>query len=172
VKVVGGTFQRINAMKEDRSNAASTLNPPFSLQAREAGLRSLGRIVDLIGAYQASGAFAMRPWAQANATTLERYVTAYVQALRWATTPANQAETSALLADRLKLAPALAVQTYAALVDPRHGLTPDARWEEAGFANVLGLRAELEGQWGGTPPPASRYVDLRWYSAALKAMPE
>ncbi len=33
--------------KADRSNTVSTLNPPFSFQARDAGLRSLGRNVDL-----------------------------------------------------------------------------------------------------------------------------
>lgn len=79
VKPVGGTFQRVTAMREDKNHAASTLNPPFSLQAREAGLRSLGRVIDLIGPYQASGAFAMRAWAMANGATLERYVAAVVQ---------------------------------------------------------------------------------------------
>lgn len=167
VKVVGGTFQRVGAMKADRGNAASSLNPPFSFQAREAGLRSLGRMIDLVGPYQASGAFAMRAWAMANGAALERYVTAYVQALRWATAPAQRDEATALLAQRLNLPPAMAAQTYAALTEPRFGLTPDARFDTEGFANVLALRAEIEGQWGGKPPAQDRYVDLRWYDAAL-----
>lgn len=171
VKVVGGTFQRVGAMKADRSNAASALNPPFSFQAREAGLRSLGRMVDLIGPYQASGAFAMRPWAMANGAVLERYVAAYVQALRWATAPAQRDEVIALLAQRLNLPPATAALTYGALTEPRFGLTPDARFDREGFANVLALRAEIEGQWGGQPPPQDRYVDLRWYDAALAKLP-
>lgn len=167
VKVVGGTFQRVGAMKADRTNSASTLNPPFSFQAREAGLRSLGRMVDLIGPYQASGAFAMRPWAADNGALLERYVAAYVQGLRWATTPGHRDEVTALLAQRLNLPPATAALTYAALLEPRFGLTPDARFDRDGFANVLKLRAEIEGQWGGQPPAQERYVDLRWYDAAL-----
>jgi len=170
VKVVGGTFQRVLAMKEDRSNAASTLNPPFSFQARDAGLRSLGRVIDLIGPYQASGAFAMRAWAAANGATIERYIAANVQALRWATASAQRDEATALLATRLNLAPALAASTYAALVEPRFGATPDARFDREGFANVLALRAEIEGQWGGRPPAQDRYVDLRWYEAALKRL--
>lgn len=175
IKVVGGTFQRVNAMKEERGNSASTLNPPFSIQAREAGLRSLGRVVDLIGPYQATCAFAIRAWANTHGDAVQRYITAYVLALRWATAPAQREEVTALLASRLKLAPALAAQTYAALVEPGYGLAPDARFDREGFANVLALRAEIEGpgSGGGTgaPPPQDRYVDLHWYEAALKALP-
>ncbi len=169
VKVVGGTFQRINAMKDDPANAASTLNPPFSIQARQAGLRSLGRVVDLIGPYQASGAFAMRGWALAHGDILQRYITACVQGLRWASAPAHRDAVTALLASRLNLPPALAADTYAALVDPRYGVTPDARFDREGFATVLALRAELEAG-GGSSPPQDRYVDLRWYDAAIKTL--
>lgn len=62
VKPLGGTFQRIRAMRENKDYAASMLNPPFSIEATNAGLRSLGRAIDLIGPYQASGAFVMRAW--------------------------------------------------------------------------------------------------------------
>jgi hypothetical protein len=31
-----------------------------------------------------------------------------------------------------------------------------------GFHNVLKLRAEIEGQWDGKPPP-DRYIDLSYY---------
>ncbi len=169
VKVVGGTFQRVTAMLQDKENAASTLNPPFSIQAREGGLKSLGRVVDLIGPYQASGAFTMRAWAQANGPALERYIAANVQALRWALAPANKDEVTALLARRLSLAPALAAATYEALVTPGFGVAPAARFDRAGFANTLALRAELEGN-GAPPPPPTRDVDLRWYDAALRAL--
>src|SRR6185369_314770 len=83
VKQVGGTFQRIEAMRADRSNSASTLNPPYSLQAVQSGLRSLGKVRDLLGPYQASGAFAMRPWAEANGDLLERYLAAWIEGTRW-----------------------------------------------------------------------------------------
>ena len=35
-----------------------------------------------------------------------------------------------------------------------------------GFRKVLALRAEIEGSWGGKPPPAERYVDLSYYTKA------
>lgn len=168
VKQIGGTFQRITAMLEDKRNSASMLNPPFSLQARDAGLRSLGRVSDLLGPYQASGAFAMRSWVGANSSVVERYLAGYIEGLRWALTPSHRAESIRLLETRLNLSGSLAERTYDALADKRHGLTPDARFDAQGFANVLALRAELEGQWGGQPPAQDRYVDLAWYHRALR----
>ncbi|MFM8769097.1 MAG: ABC transporter substrate-binding protein, partial [Rubrivivax sp.] len=90
VKIVGGTFQRVGAMRDDRSHAASALNPPFSFQARSFGLRSLGRMIDMIGPYQGSGVFIMRAWGGAHGPALERYLTALVQALRWARLPQHK----------------------------------------------------------------------------------
>jgi hypothetical protein len=47
-------------MRENKEHAASMLNPPFSVDAAASGLKSLGRAVDLIGPYQATGAFVLR----------------------------------------------------------------------------------------------------------------
>jgi len=168
IKIVGGTFQRVGAMRDDRSHAASALNPPFSFQARGFGLRSLGRMIDLIGPYQGSGVFVMRAWGGANGPAVERYLAALVQALRWARLPQHKEAVLALLGQRLNLPAPITAMTYDALMEPRFGLTPDSRFDAAGFQAVLALRAELEGQWGGQPPSAERYVDLRWYDTALK----
>jgi hypothetical protein len=54
------------------------------------------------------------------------------------------------------------------LADPKFGLAPDARFDLAGFKNVLALRAEIEGDWGGKPPAPERYIDLSYYERALK----
>jgi len=168
LKPIGGTFLRLKAMSENKEYAASILNAPFSINATRQGMKSLGRAVDLIGPYQAGGAFVMRAWAQANGPVLERYLAAYVEATRWALDPANQAECVAMLAERLKLSPDVAEQTYRMLADPKSGLAPDARFNLEGFRNVLALRAEIEGQWGGKAPPPDRYLDLGYYERALK----
>jgi len=167
VKVTGGTFQRGKAMIESKENTASTLNPPYSFEAATAGLKSMGRAVDLIGPYQASSAFAMRTWVANHGPLLERYIAGYVEALRWATDPANREATTALLADKLKLSPDLAAKTYAAVVDPRFGETPDAKLDVEGLRNVLAIRAEFTGQWGGVPPSTDKYLELGPYSRAL-----
>ncbi len=170
VKPVGGTFQRVGAMRENKEYAASMLNPPFSIIGERDGLRSLGLAVTMLGPYQATAGFVLRSWAQANGATLERYIRGYVEALRWVLAPANREETIALLAERLKLAPDVAALTYAQAVDPTGGLTPDARLELEGFRNVLALRAELEGQWGGRPPAPERYYDPQYYRRALATL--
>jgi len=170
VKPIGGTFQRVEAMRQNREYAASILNPPFAIIGERAGLRSLGRAVTMLGPYQATGGFVLRAWAQANASTLERYIQGYVAALRWALAPANRDEAIALLAERLKLAPDIAAATYAQAIDPSGGLAPDARLDLEGLRNVLALRAELEGQWGGRPPAPERYYDSQYYQRALASL--
>ena len=167
IKPVGGTPLRLKAMTDSKDAAAAIMNAPFSILAKRQGLKSLGRTLDLLGPYQASGAFVMRAWAQANAPLLERYLAAYIESLRWATQPANRAECVVLLAKWLKLAPDVAGQTYDLLVEPKYGLTPDARFDLDGFKAMLALRAEIEGQWGGKAPPPQRYFDLAYYQRAL-----
>ena len=170
LKEVGNTPLRFRAMLEDKQMAATMLNPPFSVDAPGAGLRSLGRAVDLIGPYQASGAFVLRAWAKANAETLERYLGAFIESTRWARAKENRAVSTKMLAERFKLEPKAAEQTLALLADPKFGLAPDARFDAAGFRNVLALRAEIEGDWGGKPPAAERYFDLGYYERALKQL--
>src|SRR5262247_2868817 len=94
---------RFKAMAESRDNAAAILNLPFTVQAEQIGLRSLGRTVDLLGPYQAGGAFVMRDWARQHGATLERYLAGFVAALRWVRDPANRAEVVALLGEKFSL---------------------------------------------------------------------
>jgi hypothetical protein len=41
----------------------------------------------------------------------------------------------------------------------------------AGLANVLRLRASVEGQWNGIVPPTDRYVDMSYHARAIATMP-
>jgi len=170
LKPVGGTLFRYRAMREDRSLAASMLNPPFSIDAPNAGLKSLGRAVDLIGPYQATGAFVLRKWAAANADTLERYIAAHIESTRWAVAGANKGAAVKMLVERFKLQPEVASRTWDLLADPKFGLATDAQFSVAGFRNVLALRAEIEGDWGGTAPAPERYIDLSYYERAKRRL--
>jgi ABC-type nitrate/sulfonate/bicarbonate transport system substrate-binding protein len=168
VKSIGGVRERFDAMRTGAEPVAGMLNPPFSFAAKEAGLKSFGRAVDLLGPYQAGGAFVMRSWARANGPLLERYIAAYIESVRMTMAPANRAQVVSLIATRLKQDPKVAERTYEALMEPRFGLAPDARFDMEGFRAVLALRAEIEGQWGGKPPAPDRYIDLGYYDRAMK----
>jgi len=168
IKPVGAGVFRLKALLEDKSHAGGILNLPFTVQAEQAGLRSLGRTIDLLGPYQAAGAFTMRAWAERNRDTLARYLAAYVEALRFARDPANRTDSVALLVDRLKLSSAEAERTYALLLDPGFGFTPDAAFDREGFRNMLALRGEVERKAGDAVPSPDRYVDLTYYEQAMR----
>jgi ABC-type nitrate/sulfonate/bicarbonate transport system substrate-binding protein len=170
VKPIGGTKFRLESMLKDKSYAATMLNPPFSVLAEQGGLRNMGLAVRLVGAYQGPGMFVLRRWSQANADTLVSYVQAYVEGLRWALAPAHKAEAVALLAEKLKLSADVAAKCYDMAADPVGGFAKDARFDIEGFKNTLKLRAEIEGQWAGSPPPAERYFDLSYYQRAVAGM--
>jgi len=167
VKPVGRGELRLKAMAESRENAAAILNLPFTIQAEQMGLKSFGNPVELLGPYQAGGAFMLRSWAKANGALLERYIAAFVESLRWSLAPSHREESVALLMARLNLSNDIAERTLRALADPSRGFTPDAAFDREGFRNLLSLRAEME---GGQPGAPEKYVDLSYYDRAMKRL--
>ncbi len=171
VRPVGSTQIRAKAMAETPDLAAGILNAPFTVTIQSKGFKSLGAVRDLVGRYQSVCAWVMRPWAEQHAGQLTRYIAAYIEASRWAMDPANRAVAQALLATRFKLDDAVAKETMDQLMTPGLGLEPDAMLDMDGMHTVLALRAEIEGQWGGKPPAADKYVDLSYYRRALAQTP-
>ena len=170
VNAVGATGFRLAAMTEDKSNVAGILNVPFNFRASAAGLKDMGTAYAAVGPYQSDSIVVMRDWAGAHRDIVVRYIKAVVEGRRWILDPANKTEATALIADRLKLPPDIAAQVYSAVTDPVQGFPKDAKLDTAGVANVLTLRAELEGQWGGKPPPPDKYVDLSYYNEAMASL--
>ena len=169
VKPVGAGAFRFKAMAESRDNAAAILNLPFTVQAEQMGMRSLGRTVDLLGPYQAGGAFVMRDWARQHGATLERYIAAFIESLRWVREPAHRPEAVGLLAEKFNLPKPIAERTYDLLVDPDFGFNVDARFDPEGFRNLLALRAEIQRKGEEAVAP-ERYVDLGYYERAIKQL--
>lgn len=170
VKSVGATHLRLAAMKEDRSAAASILNLPFRVLAERAGLRHAGEATSFIGPYLSTAGFVMRRWAKENADLLICYIQAYVEGLRWALEPRNSAAAVELLQRNLKLEPDVALEAFRIAGNGKTGIAKDAEVDLAGLQNVLRLRAEVEGQWGGVAPAAERYLDPSFHRRALAAL--
>ncbi len=165
LNAVGNGSLRFKNMKEDKNNAAAIMNLPYSLLAKAMGMKSLGRTIDMLGPYQAGGAFVLRSWASAHAATLEQYIAAFVESLRWSLDKANRTESVAMLVDKLKLPKDIAENSYDLMSDPAFGFAPDAKFNMEGFKNVLAMRAEIE---GGPVLDPSRLIDLSYYDRAMK----
>ena len=89
IKPLGGTAIRTKSMGTPEGHSAM-LNPPWNFVAKDNGAKSLGSTMDMFGLYQSSGVFVMRPWAQANAGTLQRFLSAYIEGCRATQDPANR----------------------------------------------------------------------------------
>jgi ABC-type nitrate/sulfonate/bicarbonate transport system substrate-binding protein len=170
IKPLGAGGKRLEAMQQDRRAAAAMLNPPFSVLAARAGFTDLGAAVAVIGPYQGTAGYVRRDWAKANDDALVRYIAAYIEGLRWALDAANRREAVALLASALRLSDDVAEQCLEIAAGPTDGLAKDAALDLPGFRNVLKLRADLVGQWGGTPPAPDKYIELSYYRRALESL--
>jgi ABC-type nitrate/sulfonate/bicarbonate transport system substrate-binding protein len=170
VNSVGGTGERLAAMTGDKTNVAAIMGLPFIFGATAAGLKDMGSAYRSVGAYQADSVVVMREWATGNRDTLVRYLKAVVESRRWLLDPANKAEAIELLSDKAKVPLDMAAKSYAMLSEPDGGYAKDAKFDLQGFNNVLKLRAEIEGQWGGNPPPPEKYVDLSYYDQAIAGL--
>ena len=164
---VGNGSRRLAALLADKNNVGAILNLPYSLEAAAKGMRSLGRTTDMLGPYQAGGAFVRRAWAHDNAATLESYLAAFIESLRWSLNPNNRAAAATILVDKLKLPAAMAEKSLDLMAEPGFGFARDAKFDLAGFNNTLALRAEVE---GGAPADPQRYIDLSYYDRAIKLL--
>ncbi len=163
---IATTGKRYQLMLQDKNYAATMLFPPWSIEAKQHGFVTLAAASTYTGPYQSVGGWVRLSWARAHADLLERYLAAFIEGQRWVLDPAHKQEILQILSKHLS--PAVAEGTYAAMVAKTGGqLEPDARLNTEAFRNVLKLRAEIEGSWGGKMPPIDRYYDPIYYEKAL-----
>jgi ABC-type nitrate/sulfonate/bicarbonate transport system substrate-binding protein len=163
INPVGGTPLRLEAMLKDKGMVAGMLNPPFSVNAQKAGLKSMGTAAAALGAYQGTSAFVLRAWGRANADTLVKYLEGYIEGMRWALDTSHKPEAAALMVERLKLSGDVAGQVYDVAADPKDGYDKDAALNMEGVKNVLKLRAQFA---GGAQAGPETYIDLTYYQKA------
>jgi ABC-type nitrate/sulfonate/bicarbonate transport system substrate-binding protein len=167
IKPFGATPQRLVALREHKEYAGSMLGPPTSLVAKHEGFVSLGSIQKLIGPYQAAGFFTLRDWAKSHRDTITPFLAACIEAQRWLMAPENKQQVIDLMVSDYHLTPEIAAETYEMSMMQLGGYTKDAKFDLDGFKNVLKLRADVEGSWGGHPPSPDKYYDPSYYEAAL-----
>jgi NitT/TauT family transport system substrate-binding protein len=168
MKPIGGTPQRLMAMREHKEYAGSMLGPPALITAKQEGFVSLAKVQDVVGPYQAAGYFAQRKWVLDNKENVENYLAAIIEAQRWLMDPANKQQVIDLWISEFHMKPEVAAATYESSVNAPGGFEKNAALDVDGFKNVLKLRAEIEGQWGGHPPGVEKYYDPAYYNDALK----
>lgn len=162
---VGGWESRYRALLEGRF-ASTLLTPPYVGSALEAGCHLIARGEEMMPVYQATGGAASRGWAKRNAEALVSYIRAYVEATHWCFDRRNREACLNLLAKHYGIRGSAAEQTLDALIDPQHGLYPDAAFNLPGFVAALELRAEM-GYLTRPVPPVEKYVDLSYYRRAM-----
>lgn len=167
LEAFGGSTQRLAKLESGPLYAATLLSAPYDLQARQAGYKLLGTGKDGAAAYQASATVARRDWLARNGDLAVGYIRAILAGLDWIFDPRNRAAATALLAERLQLAPAVAAEVFPGIVDPVNGLFRDGRISGAGMQTVLVLRGKY-----GVPrlnlTDAKKYYDERYYLQAAR----
>src|SRR5260370_24750395 len=163
IRPYGVTPLRLTAMREHKEFAGSILGPPASILSKRSGLVTLGSVQDLIGPYQATGNCAQRKWPEEHRDPLVGDLAAFIEAQRWLTEPGNRDQVIALLMKESHLPADVAAETYILSMTRPGGYEKAARLDLDGFTNVLKLRAEIEGQWGGHPPASGKYYDASYF---------
>lgn len=167
VEPVGATPLRLQRMLTDTSAAAAIMNLPYYLQARSGGLRDHGKVTDSIGPYLSTCGFGLSQTLREKRALIVGYVQAYIRGLRWCLDYQNREGSIDLLVNALGIDHDLARQAMEVATDPVEGFSADAVIDRKGLQNVLKLRADMEGQWGGKTPDPSKYIDERYLSAAM-----
>ena len=163
----GGSPQRLAALREDKTYAATLLNLPSNIAAEKAGFHSLGGAVEAVGPYQGPGTWVRRDWAAAHADVLVRYLQSTIEGLRWAREPSSRTAVATILARHLKIEQTLAEAAVERALAPGNGLAVDERLDLEGFRNTLKLRAEMT---KAPLQPAEKYFDLSYYERALAGL--
>src|SRR5208282_5824873 len=112
----GATSARFAALKSGAVDAA-LLTMPFNFFAATAGYSNLGFTFDVLPDMPFAGMAVNRPWAQAHADVLKRFLDAYNKGVSWFYDPKNREAAVKLQMDTSKIAQADVEKAYAFLHD-------------------------------------------------------
>jgi ABC-type nitrate/sulfonate/bicarbonate transport system substrate-binding protein len=166
IKPLATGAQRLVEMRAHHEYAAAMLGVPTSIVAKHEGFVSLGSSSALLGPLQGASVYLRRQWARDHANLLERYMAATIEAERWLMNPANKVKVIEAIAADAKVSPEVAAEAYA-LEMGLGGWDKDMRFNVNAFKNLMQVRADVEGTWGGKPPAPEKYYDSSYYERAL-----
>lgn len=162
---VGGAVERLEAMTAKRF-AGALLNPPYTKQAQDAGLRLLASGRDALESYQGNTFAASRTWAAGNRAALVSFIRGFLRALDWLKVPGNRDEAARILAANSKgMSPEAAARQLAGLLGPT-GFADRAALDLDGVRTVLDLRSRYAEPRKVLTDPM-KYIDLSYYQEAL-----
>src|ERR1700693_452273 len=137
---------------------------PFDIQGQAVGLQVFPAAIESLKHYQGYVAAVSHGWLLFNQGEASAYIRAYRSGLDWLYDPAHRSEAVALLVENAKMAPDVAEQGYAIMVNRKGGYEPRAAIDPAGVQTVIDLRKQYATVPASLGPP-SRYVDLSYYQA-------
>jgi ABC-type nitrate/sulfonate/bicarbonate transport system substrate-binding protein len=166
---VGGTPERYTAVTSGAVEGAM-LAQPQDLMAQANGMRRLALATDVIRDWQNFSVVTSRPWAQANADLLVRWIRAHNAACAWLNDPANRAEAVRILVEATQTPEDIAQRTWTLYVEERAGqaIPPDGGLSLDGLRAVLAF-AEETGSFEGSPSPSvERLADVSYWERARR----
>ena len=169
MKLSGGQPLRLADLRKDPAVGGTMVSWPEYFQIRAEGYPVFGSSLDVVGPMTFQVIYVMRNWAASNRDLVRRFLMAQVKAQRWIMDPQNKQEVIALYAKSRNYSPEVAAAAYESLMSPT-GWAKDGAIALPELASVMKLRAEVEGAWGGKPPPPETYVDTSYLNEAIRTL--
>ena len=163
---VGGMKERYESLL--RGEYAGTLSvPPFTILAKQQGYHEITTVLERLGHFQGGVAAVGREWAATHGEEIASFIRANISALNWLYDPGNKAAALQIFHKHLPgLAPDIAEQSYAILLDPVHGFSKQCSVDIDGVRTVMEIRSQFARPHKPLRDPG-RYIDLSFYERAV-----
>lgn len=164
-KFIPGTGPRLSCLQSGDCDAVP-LGQPQDLLAAAAGYRVLGLSTEAMPNFLYTVTAASRAFAVTHQEAIVRYIRAMARAFRFIRDPSNRDAVVQTIVDTTKVSPGIARATMALYLGPDRGVLPrQGEISFGGMAAVIALMGEA-GTLKRPLPEASRFVDLRYLTAA------
>ncbi|HYU19081.1 MAG TPA: ABC transporter substrate-binding protein [Chloroflexota bacterium] len=162
---VGGTPQRLQALRERRAAGALLSGHPEETALRE-GFSLLQSASDYFPLYPGDTHATTRRWSEGHGELLAGYIRAYLRGCAWAAEPANRDEGISLIADDQQVSTEAAAARYERDRETRSAEAPSLDEVRAALQVVLDLRWEMAAMPGPRPSP-SKYFDPSYWERGV-----